>query len=383
MSTRAPGNNTNDSSGELSWVDPEPSASRVFRFILFSVTVFCAVVGNLVICRAIFRRSGRKTLVHYLVSNMALAELVFSVCQAFVFHEMEPPYGWALGSALCKFLLPLQLMCGITITSTLAVIAVYRCLILQKAIYRRPSFSQSICIISVIWITALALALPTAVFRDLTEKDGNVYCQENFPEGLEHHQNAYSIVLFVANYVIPLAIMGVSYALVSCRIKEHMQITTRLMEQQHPRGTSFTNTDDIKLTDMQNQVAPLGEEQEASASAPARIRIQSEKDRHHEKSLPERNCDSKGQMTLAMENDLLKMIYAIILVYVICYLPFQVNFLLLEFKVLVYRNWKYLFMCSRYLFNIICLPSALHPLLYGTMSRFYRTVFYSILSGCK
>ena len=46
-----------------------------------------------------------------------------------------------------------------------------------------------------------------------------------------------------------------------------------------------------------------------------------------------KNKLNKHPDTFELENDLLKMIYALVLVFVICYIPYQVQFLLLEFRV--------------------------------------------------
>lgn len=73
---------------------PEPEALRTFRVVSFSVIAAFALVGNLVVCRAVWRNPGPKPIAHYLVSNLAFAEIINMICLLFTFHAYEPPYSW-------------------------------------------------------------------------------------------------------------------------------------------------------------------------------------------------------------------------------------------------------------------------------------------------
>ena len=70
---------------------PEPEALRITRMVLFSLIVALALVGNYVVCRAVWRFTGAKPTAHYLVSNLAFAEIINVVCIVFMFHAYERP----------------------------------------------------------------------------------------------------------------------------------------------------------------------------------------------------------------------------------------------------------------------------------------------------
>ena len=106
---------TNESSFSLA---PEPEALRTFRVVSFSVIAAFALVGNLVVCRAVWRNPGPKPIAHYLVSNLAFAEIISMICLLFTFHAYEPPYSWRLGHLLCKIVEPLQIASLLVITTT-------------------------------------------------------------------------------------------------------------------------------------------------------------------------------------------------------------------------------------------------------------------------
>ena len=104
---------------------PEPEALRITRTVLFSLIAALALVGNYVVCRAVWRFTGAKPIAHYLVSNLAFAEIINMVCIVFMFHAYERPWSWELGSAMCKILPSLQVTSSLVITASLAILAVY------------------------------------------------------------------------------------------------------------------------------------------------------------------------------------------------------------------------------------------------------------------
>jgi len=84
--------------------------------------------------------------------------------------------------------------------------------------------------------------------------------------------------------------------------------------------------------------------------------------------------------TFELENDVLRMVFVIVLIFVVCYIPFQVQFLLHEFKVETFLVWQHRFTFTRFVFILTCLPSALHPVCYGMMSKFYHKAFIRMVA---
>ena len=214
---------------------PEPEALRITRSVVFSLIAALALVGNFVVCRAVWRNPGPKPIAHYLVSNLAFAEIVSMVCLVFTFHAYEPPYSWKLGHVMCKILDPLQVASLLVVTTTLAILGVYRCVLLIKPMVRKPTRRQTCCVILVSWVGAVGLSVPAGHFRVVNsygDKCEIHYCEEVFPEGYKHYQNTYSVVLFAINFVLPLVLMTISYFVVSKKIKQHVFVVQRLWDQE-------------------------------------------------------------------------------------------------------------------------------------------------------
>ena len=209
----------------------EPEALRITRTVLFSLIAALALVGNYVVCRAVWRHNGTKPIAHYLVSNLAFAEIINMVCIVFMFHAYERPWSWELWSAMCKILPSLQVTSSLAITASLAILAVYRCALLIKPAITK-STRRNVCLaILLSWMGSIGLSFPSGHFRVLTSWGDNCelrFCTEQFPQGLEHYQHIYSVVLFVINFALPLVIMIISYALVDKKIREHIFVIERL-----------------------------------------------------------------------------------------------------------------------------------------------------------
>ena len=58
----------------------ETTGLRVFRFAFFSLIILASLIGNSMVCYAVWSIPYRKPLSYYLVANMAFAEILSSVC---------------------------------------------------------------------------------------------------------------------------------------------------------------------------------------------------------------------------------------------------------------------------------------------------------------
>ena len=389
---------------------PEPEASRITRTVLFGLIAALALVGNYVVCRAVWRHTGTKPIAHYLVSNLAFAEIINMVCIVFMFHAYEPPWSWELGSAMCNIVPPLQLTSSLVIAASLAILAVYRCVLLIKPMITKPTRRQTCRLILICWAGSIGLSVPAGHFRVLKSWGKNCelrFCVEQFPQGFEHYQNIYSIVLFVVNFVLPFVIMAISYSLVDKKIREHIFVKQRLRDEQNKAMSTVTQnsvcTEEPQSTKRGSMVFSQSggenhEEIQLEYSATSNIKddergqqreshdkyVTLKEDTDQTESSPNvRTVTKSDNSAFELENDLLKMIYALVLVFVICYIPYHVYFLLVEFRVEAFMVWPPRHILRRLIYVLGCLPSALHPVCYGMMSKFYHKAFIRIIACRK
>ena len=391
---------------------PEPEALRITRMVLFSLIAALALVGNYVVCRAVWRFTGAKPTAHYLVSNLAFAEIINVICIVFMFHAYEPPWSWELGSAMCKILPPLQVTSSLVISASLAILAVYRCVLLIKPMITKPTRRQTCRVILISWAGSIGLSVPAGHFQVLKSWGKNCelrFCAEEFPHGFEHYQDIYSIVLFVVNFTLAFVIMAISYSLVYKKIREHIFVKKRLRDEQNKAMSTVTEnslcTEEPQSTKRGSMVFSQScgenhEEIQLEYSATSNIKddergqqreshdkyVTLKEDTDQTENSPNVQTVTKNDNSaFELENDLLnlKMIYALVLVFVICCVPYQVYFLLIEFRVEAFMVWPPRLILRRLIFSLGCLRSALHPVCYGMMSKFYRKAFIRIIACRK
>ena len=373
---------------------PEPEALRIIRTVLFSLIAALALVGNYVVCRAVWRHKGTKPTAHYLVSNLAFAEIINMVCVVFMFHAYERPWSWELGSAMCKILPSLQLTSSLVITASLTILAVYRCVLLVKPMIPKPTPRQTCCVIFICWAGSIGLSFPAGHFRVLQSWGDQCefgFCAEVFPEGFTHYLKAYSVVLFVINFALPFVIMVISYSLVRKKIGEHIIVIQRIRNEQSKVMSSLTRhsvcSEDPHVIQA-GQAGHLKREQiellniTQNKNAKNSNNLQSGMPYlNSEKLLPSSQVSNTADKnTLELENDIMKLVFVLLMIFIVCYIPYQVQFLLLEFRVKVFVYWPPRHIFRRLVFTLTCLPSALHPVCYGLMSRFYHKAFMRMIA---
>ena len=400
---------SNASNSSVSFT-PEPEALRITRLVLFGLIAALALVGNYVVCRAVWRFTGAKPIAHYLVSNLAFAEIINMVCVVFMYHAYERPWSWELGSAMCTILPPLQVTSSLVITASLAILAVYRCVLLIKPMITKPTRRQTCRVILICWAGSIGLSVPAGHFRVLKSWGENCelrFCAEEFPQGFENYQDIYSIVLFVVNFALPFVMMAISYSLVDKKIREHIFVKQRLRDEQNKALSTVTqnsvcteephsskrgsmvfsrsggeNHEEIQLEYVATSNIKddeRGQQRESLESHNRYVTLKEDTDQT-ENSPNVQTVTKTDNSAFELENDLLKMIYALVLVFVICYVPYQVHFLLIEFKVEALMFWPPRHILERFIYILGCLPSALHPVCYGMMSKFYHKAFIRIIA---
>ena len=345
-------NSTKPSTVEsVSWIEQyeEPKALYIFRFTLFSVIISASIIGNSMVCYAVCTIPSRKPLSYHLVANMAFAEILSSVCLAVMFASWQNPTDVVLQEAAC-ILNPLQVVALLVVIYSLAAIAFYRYRFIVNPLPRGPSVKKiTILTISGLWLMSFAIACP--FFFGLRFRNG--VCIELPVTNNEY----YAIIRFILNYALPYVIMLASYGAVARNLK--MRIV-RINE----RNRTSTAESSCVVED-QMDLQDLGED----------TRMKERKSVVFDQN---NRRDSKPENT-DPEKDLLKMIFMLIIIFVACYFPYQAHYVWERVCNITAYQFRYHQLLIDYNFILICLPSALHPLCYGTMNSFFAKAFSKII----
>lgn len=365
---------------------------RCFRLTFYGIISLASLLGNTVVIKSIFTIPFRKPLTYHMVSSLAVAELVGTLVIPFIqiYDELNT---WPFGELMCQLVSPTQVSSGLVVTWTLAVISVHRyCTIVQQS--RAVYLKSTSFFIAILWICAVIITFPSFLYSTLVKSpydDHSYWCVVLFPgESLASFPSLiykrYLLVRFIINFIVPMVIMLLAYGAIGIKLRCHMiaiRNTENSSSEFSAAQTMHTSIENI-ATKQNESTAMSNLKSDDSAPGPGSPEA-------HSSSviLKMNSCDventcqtNPANLLIELEQDLLKMIYMIVIIFVLFYIPYQVYFFLEYFEYISYGTWKFHHITRKYIFLMTCLPGALHPLCYGTMSKFYARVFRGIVL-CK
>ena len=326
---------------------------RIFRRTLFTLIILASLIGNSVVCKAIWRAPHRKPFSYHLVANMAFAEIVNSLCLPIM-------YVWQFEKGNKNVVIrdiwcvdnPIQVISLMVVTHSLAGLAFYRYRVLINPIQRPVSGKVKTVIFSCLWLVSTAVCVPIFVIQN---RFVGGHCELHPVE----NGSAYVLVLLTLNYVLPYLVMLASYGAVAWNLRQPIGQKTAAQTSIIPSSAAA-----IELPTLTNN------REEERTLHEGKQRRQALVDVKNRRGIKPDDADA--------EQDLLKMIYAIILIFVICFLPYQAVFL--WERLADVNEWKFRYhnLMRRYIFLLTCLPSALHPWCYGAMNSFYAKAFTKV-----
>ncbi|XP_022786367.1 substance-K receptor-like [Stylophora pistillata] len=337
----------------ITWIEQyeETKALYIFRVTLFSVIISASLIGNSMVFYAVWTIPSRKPLSYHLVTNMAFAEILSSVCLAVMFASWQNPTNAVLQEAACV-LNTFQVIALLVVTYSLAAIAFYRYRFIVNPLPRGPSVKKIIILtIAGLWLLSFAIAFP--FFIGLRFRNGR--CIELPITNNEY----YAIIRFILNYALPYVIMLASYGAVAWNLKR------RIVKINQRKRTSTAESSCVVQIEDQMELQDLGEDARMKEQRSVVLDKNSRRDSKPENTDPEK--------------DLLKMIFVLIIIFVVCYFPYQAHYVWERVCRINAYQFRYHQLFMDYNFILICLPSALHPLCYGTMNSFFAKVFSKII----
>lgn len=326
---------------------PEPPGMTVTRLVLFGVVFVAAMIGNFFVFTASFRNRRLRTFSYCLIMNLAISDFISILGVPFLIVNEELQPTWIYGSFLCKFINPTQVVCGLVTTNIHVAIAIDRYFSIVRRSFRYSSAShcrshKGFMVVLLIWVMAIVCALPAYTFRKLisftSAKSGLKveFCIELFPSmgdiklGWRH---IYSVFLFFINYLLPISISTVLYGIIIRHLKK-----TELKRRKSGRKISQSSGSEPKNSDL---------------------------------------CHTSTYL----ERRFIFMAVVIVIIFFVCYLPFQVVFLLFEFNYGV--SWPYFRIVTKIVYFLTWLPNALNPLCYGAMDQRYASAFRRICASIQ
>ena len=328
----------------------EPQALKIFRFAIYAIIILFALVGNIAVCIISTRTRRLQTSTYCLVMNLAVSDIGSVMCLPFLLPELYIG-NWPMGETMCKLLKPSVVLFNFVTTNTLVAIACDRFRAVVFPFVSRPSKSETRLIIALLWLIAFLFSLPSyGAMTVISYPDSPYifYCIDIFSDDMDKdilYRRIYTITMYTVQALVPVLVISALYLKITATLK-HIRLVPLALRPS--RASSLNST-------------PNGSPRSSMVN------------------ITKLNMNPAGALRRQMiEKKFLTMLIAVLLVYVLCYLPYQTLYLIYEFNPdLGYL--PFLQLLFDYLYVIVWLPNAINPICYGCLNEHYKKAFKALI----
>ena len=225
-------------------INLNPTAEKIGKTTTFSLIFVVSLIGNFFIVKIVYKTQTLRKPINYFIVNMAMSDLLFPI---FVFpRELTYLYvdrSWLisgpLGQALCRLSYALKDVSAVVSIQSLVLIAVDR---FGAVVFplRSPIISSKRCPFFILasWIVAMAVMSPDLFTFTIVEYQGQMFCLRRWNEafGESSSKENYALAIHVVFIHIPCILLIILYSIIAYKLKS----------QKIP-GEQSTNTDKKRL----------------------------------------------------------------------------------------------------------------------------------------
>lgn len=232
---------------ETTIMDVEYVAFRIARIIVYVLIVILSCTGNSLVAIVIVRARGIRASSNLLILNLALCDFItpaLSIPFDLAFEESN--YIWSFGEVMCKTLWPFQTVFSTSSSLTLAAISLDRYRTLVKPFTGHVAIRKIVMFVLIIHAFSIGLCIPYFIALEYSDSDKS--CDESWPS--VRHRQAYTIVLFLCQYALPLITMTIAYVLIYHSLHSNL---TKLFSIRTPKhsGSSMCRTSTLNKNSME------------------------------------------------------------------------------------------------------------------------------------
>ncbi|XP_063331617.1 C-C chemokine receptor type 7 [Pelmatolapia mariae] len=194
---------------ELCMKDSNRQFRLVFMPILFSITCFLGLGGNMLVILTYFYFKRLKTMTDVYLLNLSFADLLFAL--SLPFWAANSMAEWVLGLGLCKAIYTIYKVSFYSSMLFLSFISVDRYFAISKAISAHRHRSQAVIISklssALVWVLALIFSVPEMAYTTINNKTCTPFSSNSDP--LRITVQATQIAL---GFVLPFLFMTFCYS---------------------------------------------------------------------------------------------------------------------------------------------------------------------------
>ena len=186
---------------------------EIFQLVCYNLIVIIGIVGNSLICLAVLGQHKRKPC-EYFILNLAITDLATSTVSV-PLDIIEKLAGYfPYGSFFCNIIYPFQTIIMAVSIATLIAMSLERHRAIIHPLKPRIQTKMTLFIIFLFWVLSAVLVSPYII---VLKYDGTS-CRGEWPG--EEYIKAYTLLLFILLYVLPLLMISITYARIGRKLYE-------------------------------------------------------------------------------------------------------------------------------------------------------------------
>lgn len=198
------------------------ATGRTFLLLFYSVIFVVSLIANSLVCYIIMKNKRLHTVTNLFIANLAISDIIVTILNIPFNVARFLLEDWPFGTFLCQTI-NLSLMTSVYVsTYSLTGIALDRHQVIMYPLRPRMGIAAAIILIVLIWIFAILLSLPYGIYTRVQEVSFFIKtvkrCRSQFPEPKKLVEQCLTVVTFMAQYVMPLAIIMLTYGRIVQRL---------------------------------------------------------------------------------------------------------------------------------------------------------------------
>ncbi|KAJ7310491.1 hypothetical protein JRQ81_007413 [Phrynocephalus forsythii] len=220
---------------------------KALLIVAYSVIICISLFGNMVVCHVVVKNKRMHSATSLFIVNLAVADVTISLLNTPFTLVRFVSSTWVFGKLMCHISRFVQ-YCSVHVSVlTLTAIALDRHQVIMHPLKPRMSIVKGGVCILIIWVLASCFSLPHAIYQKLfLAPFGNgmdrMVCLPSFPPPMDLFWKYLDLATFILLYILPLAVISVTYTLVAKKLWMRNAIGDVTMEQYytHQRKKKMT-----------------------------------------------------------------------------------------------------------------------------------------------
>ena len=209
------------------------------KFCVYGPIFLFSVTGNLLVILTIVLQRNMKTVPMIFIANLAVCDFITTLSSIAFDLPAEEVGFWPYGPVMCRILWPLATVSTNSAALTLVAISSDRYISIIYPLNFRCRITKGRCfkIIAGIHCVSTLAVIPYIAFLQFIG-GVNPTCQENWPN--EYSGKAYTVLLFVLQYGLPLVVMSVIYIRIGFKLCKNTRTAIKLSSGQSRQARALS-----------------------------------------------------------------------------------------------------------------------------------------------